>query len=88
MEAILRLCELTEVCVAAGMDRSQARVERLEKGCCPLHGGGMTQVGMSGSEGSQVPVVACPRGDCSVQGTAASQGGPVTLLPEHRHLLS
>jgi hypothetical protein len=64
------------------------RAVRLEKGCCPIHGGGMVQVGLVGPEGAQVALVACCRGDCSVQGTAPDPGGAVTLLPEHQHLLN
>lgn len=69
------------------MQSPQDRTWRLEKGCCPVHGLGLTQVGtIDGSDGFRY-VVKCPRRDCSVQATMVDPDGAAQLTPEHEHLL-
>lgn len=63
------------------------RLERLRKGCCPVHGLFMNQVGNAMQGGQHVYVVACPRRDCSIQGTALETPGAVTLQRIDQHLL-
>lgn len=58
------------------------RLERLNKGCCPIHGIDMPQVGQLGEGSAKRWLVACPRRDCEIQGTSQQHDGPVELLPE------
>jgi hypothetical protein len=66
-----------------------ARRERLAKGCCPLHGLGMSQV-----DGWYYPmherpytIVGCPYPQCEVQAKAFSIDGEWELLPQCAHLV-
>lgn len=64
------------------------RSARLAKGCCPIHGLGMCQVGNTDAEsGRAIFIAECPRSDCSIQVTAETPFGPAILLPEYSHLL-
>ena len=60
-------------------------MNRLTKGCCPVHGLQMPQVGLT--EDQCQFVVECPRKDCSIQGTSSEPYGPVELLREYQHLV-
>jgi len=57
---------------------------RLERGCCPVHGIWMSQVG--GPEyddgGVEYVVVGCPRRACSIIAKAYSFDGPWIVFPE------
>ncbi len=64
------------------------KVARLNDGCCPIHGIGMSQEGNFGDIEEDRAVVGCPRGDCNVKGLAASCDSPVELLPEFSALLT
>jgi hypothetical protein len=68
--------------------QSQAdRVKRLLKGGCPIHGMGMTQVGILPSRGRQIDLVECCRKDCSIQATVRLPDTEATLLPRFSHLI-
>lgn len=63
----------------SGIDREK----RMAKGCCPVHGIGMMQVGLTDIEnGSQLVVVECPRRDCNIRGTMEDPLGRVTFIEE------
>lgn len=63
------------------------RVERLNKGCCPIHGIDMPQVDQVGEGGVRRWLVECPRLDCEVQGLSQQPDGPVELLPAFQVLI-
>jgi hypothetical protein len=74
------------------MKRKQSRedrLRRLENGCCPIHGIPMHQVGLTsqGDEDDVLYIAECDRKDCNIRGTTDEPFGPLTLLPEFRHLL-
>jgi hypothetical protein len=74
----------------SAFDRSQ----RIERGCCPIHGIWMPQAAnwadrIGGAlDGAHVTIVKCPRRDCGIRAYAASFDGPWELLPEYQHLLA
>lgn len=70
--------------MVAAMQRRSDRERRLSECRCPIHGTGMVQVGLQGTQF----LVACPRRDCDIQGASTNAAGPVSLLPEHQHLLA
>ena len=59
------------------------RLRRLDKGCCPVHGTSMGQVGNAGA----LYVAECPRRDCIIRGTTAEPHGRITLLPQFAYLV-
>lgn len=64
------------------------RAERLKKGCCPVHGITMCQVGLTELvKGNQLFIAECPRKDCNIQGTTSEPFGPLTLTADSQHLL-
>lgn len=63
------------------------RLDRLNKGCCPIHGVDMPQIGQIGEGASTCWLVACPRRDCEIQGTSLRHDGPVELLPAFQELI-
>jgi hypothetical protein len=69
-----------------------SRRARLDRGCCPVHGIGMSQVFFwfkrcgGKLDGLDVTVVGCPRKDCRIEAFAASCDGPWELCPEHLYL--
>lgn len=64
------------------------RSKRLSEGCCPIHGIGLAQVGLSEVNGHSRFLAECPRKDCDIQATSETAHGPCTLLPAFAHLLS
>lgn len=66
------------------MARQSAKdqAERLSKGCCPIHGIDMPQIGLVDDGSEQHWLVECPRRDCEMKGTSVEPSGPVDLLPE------
>ncbi|MNJ14742.1 hypothetical protein D3C77_89760 [compost metagenome] len=65
----------------------QDRTERVSRGCCPIHGIDMPQVGQHGEGDARRWIVACPRRDCEIRGTSLQYDGPVDLLPEFQLLV-
>lgn len=63
------------------------RFERLKDGCCPIHGIGMSQIGLEGEGAEQRFLVGCPRKDCEIKGTSVEPFGPVELRPEYATLI-
>lgn len=63
------------------------RLERLDKGCCPIHAIDMPQIGQMGEDASMRWLVACPRRDCEIQGTSLRHEGPIELLPAFQLLI-
>lgn len=64
---------------------AEMQAERLQRGCCPIHGLAMYQVGrwyepMDGRP--TYTIVGCPRQDCGVTAKASSPDGPAQLVPE------
>lgn len=57
--------------------------QRLTKGCCPIHGGGMGQADRHYRilGGRTFTIVECMRRDCDIQAVAWSIDGPWDLLP-------
>lgn len=64
------------------------RLHRLQRGNCPVHGVGMSQVGLMPIRGRVLTEVKCDRRDCDIRGTQAVAGQEVTLLPKYEHLLA
>lgn len=60
---------------------------RLSKGCCPVHGLPMPQVGNCEVDGEHFYLVECPRLSCSIQGLTAEPDGPIALTQQFSHLL-
>jgi len=63
------------------------RLNRLQRGACPIHGIGMSQVGMIPARSGVLTEVECDRHDCDIRGTRTKVGQGVTLLPKYEHLL-
>lgn len=66
---------------------TQDRTERLNKGCCPIHGIDMPQIGHQGEGNARLLLVECTRRDCEIRGTSSQHDGPVELLPEFQILV-
>lgn len=64
------------------------REKRLSEGCCPVHGIGFAQVGLTEVAGQTRYLAECPRKDCDIQATSNEAHGPCALLPAFTHLLS
>ncbi len=62
----------------------QDRLKRLSKGCCPIHGLGMTQVGTTPKLGH---IAKCPRKDCEIKVYMNHSEDEAKLLPEFEILL-
>ncbi len=65
--------------------RSVDRIKRLLDGRCPIHGDGMSQVGVSSD--SSVAIVKCNRKICDIEGWTFRCNGPVMLLPDWAHVI-
>ena len=61
---------------------SRTPQQRLEQGCCPVHGIGMGQIGCwyYPPDAEAFTVVQCPRRDCRRLGKTSVPGGLVTLI--------
>ena len=73
---------------------AEAQADRLARGCCPVHGIGMSQVGgpVYPQDGSlDFVIVGCDRRDCDIRAKAFSSHGPWELIgadwtpPEERN---
>ena len=62
------------------------RQNRVNNGCCPIHGIGMTQIAHNASQPSAPFVVSCPR--CGISGKTDSSDSAVILDAEFIHLLN
>lgn len=69
----------------------KARVERLERWLCPVHGACMSQVGFLDPNTHQHTLMECARRDCSIQAivtSVTSDGwGTLELTEEWKHLV-
>lgn len=63
------------------------RITRFNDGRCPVHGIGLSQIGLTDEGASSRAIVGCGRRDCDITAYAQTIDGPWTLLPEHTHLL-
>ena len=70
-----------------------ARLKRLNRGGCPIHGIYMPQDGPwtkkegGALDGADVCIVGCPRKDCKIRAWAADVEGPFEILDEFIYLL-
>lgn len=64
---------------------SADRLKRLSKGCCPVHGIGMTQIDIK--DDRKTFVISCPRDDCNIVATTVEHDGNAVLMPEFLYLL-
>lgn len=74
------------------MNRRQSlvdRINRLNNGCCPIHGLFMSQVDGWYYPDDREPytIVGCPRNDCDAQARADSNNGPWEIMPDCAYLL-
>lgn len=67
----------------------EERLERFNKGCCPIHGIFMSQIDSwyYDGDGKEFTIVECPRKNCAAQAMAYSYDGPWKILPEYSYLL-
>lgn len=72
--------------MGARKQTSADRTKRINKGCCPIHGIGMAQVGVTRDR--KYAIVECPRRDCSIKAKTISADGPHELLREWKYILS
>jgi len=61
------------------------RQNRVNNGCCPIHGIGMTQIGHNAFQSDAPFEVSCPR--CGISGKTDSAGSAIILDPQFLHLL-
>jgi hypothetical protein len=72
--------------MTAAAQTARDLLRRLADGCCPIHGIGMTQTGLTNDETAFV--CACPRKDCGITGFTHSPHGPVSLAPAWSHIVA
>ena len=67
---------------------SSDRLQRLARGCCPIHGVFMSQVDRwyVEDDGRRHTIVGCSRKDCNVRAKAYGSDGPWEVLPNFAHL--
>ena len=65
------------------------RAKRLSDRRCPIHGIGMSQVGLplDDDDGHDHSIASCPRRDCSILANGDNGDGRLELLPEWAHLI-
>ena len=61
------------------------RMQRLSKGCCPIHGIGMTQIDILNDK--KTFVISCPRDDCDIVATTVEHDGNAVLTSQFEYLL-
>lgn len=67
---------------------SSDRLQRLNRGCCPIHGIYMSQIDgwYVEDDGCHYTIVGCNRHDCKVSAKAYGIDGPWEILPDYAHL--